>query len=83
MYVQYIAYVSYVLGKRALTTSRKWRENAKEGPRTEGWLKDNPLTKLQGQHRLDWTKGSEEGVGRTRKNYRSRALGGDKRRVNL
>ena len=30
MYVQYIAYVSYVLGKRALTTSRKWRENAKE-----------------------------------------------------
>ena len=32
--------------------------SAKEGPRTERWLKDNPLTKLQGHNRLDWTKGS-------------------------
>ena len=59
------------------------RSPEESGRKHEGRAKDNPLTKLEGQHHLDWTKGSREGVGRTRRNWRSRALGGDKRGVRL
>ncbi|XP_076675240.1 uncharacterized protein LOC143372613 isoform X2 [Andrena cerasifolii] len=55
----------------------------REGRAKDGEIENNPLTKLKGCHRLDWTKEFEEGVGGTRRNWRSRALGGDKRGVNL